>query len=655
MKNLFKWAALMCVSTGFAQLDTISPLAEVIVISPKKDLNLKQAKPLATLDQYLDSHNFKLVRRGSYAWEPMINNMATERTRITIEGMHVFGACTDKMDPITSYVEVSNLAEANIVSGQAGSAFGPTIGGGMDLRRNRTGFMDLGWKTIASAGFESNSSQAVAGAAVNYSEASFFIDTDLMLRHAGNYKAGNGREILHSGYSKINASATSGWKMGQKSMMEASLILDRASDVGYPALPMDVSLAEAAIASLRFESKPMDSLLQKIEAKIYFNAVTHIMDDTGRENVAIHMDMPGRTRTLGGYASADAKFRNHKIRANLNSFYNMSLAEMTMYPNDPSQNPMFMYTWPDVRTFYNGVFIEDAIEFHCHSVLKLMAGAGLHYNRVASNDGLASLRIFYPQMEPAASRFLKNIAANYSHGEKLHYSFGMGYGERAPSVSEGFGFYLFNSFDNHDYVGNPGLPNEKSLEANASAGYKFDRAAFAVTAAVFSISDYIIGKTDPSLMPMTLGASGVRVYQAVPRATIANIGLNANIIWPAGFKSRHQVNWAYGDESGNRLPFISPLAYQTSLSYERRGLECGLQVWGNAVQDRPAQSFAEDSTPAFAILDVTAGYRFALGAARINFKAGIENVLDAYYSTFSDWNNLPRKGRNLYVNLVVLR
>jgi len=32
-------------------------------------------------------------------------------------------------------------------------------------------------------------------------------------------------------------------------------------------------------------------------------------------------------------------------------------------------------------------------------------------------------------------------------------------------------------------------------------------------------------------------------------------------------------------------------------------------------------------------------------------KLGAENIFDTYYSTFSDWNNIPRRGRNLFVNL----
>ncbi|HBC03097.1 MAG TPA: hypothetical protein DC015_02595, partial [Aequorivita sp.] len=53
-------------------------------------------------------------------------------------------------------------------------------------------------------------------------------------------------------------------------------------------------------------------------------------------------------------------------------------------------------------------------------------------------------------------------------------------GERAPSVSEGYGFYLFNSFDNHDYIGDPGLNTEGSVDANLSVTYK--KPIFEITA-----------------------------------------------------------------------------------------------------------------------------------------------------------------------------
>ena len=164
---------------SFAQekpIDTITPkeLTEVIVIGKKAQLYQKQAKPLATIDEYLQqSTKVDMIRRGSYAWEPMINTMTTERTLVTIDGMRVFGACNDKIDPITSYVEVSNLSEATIQSGQHGACHGATIGGSIDLQRNRSGFSDLGWDTSLNTGFETNSKQKIIGSVLNYAEKSF--------------------------------------------------------------------------------------------------------------------------------------------------------------------------------------------------------------------------------------------------------------------------------------------------------------------------------------------------------------------------------------------------------------------------------------------------------------------------------------------------
>ena len=100
-------------------------IQEVVVIGTNR-ISVKDSKPLSSIDEYLQkSAKIEMIKRGAYAWEPLLNNMPTERTIITIDGMRIFGACTDKMDPVTSYVEVSNLSEAEISSGQAGTSAPP--------------------------------------------------------------------------------------------------------------------------------------------------------------------------------------------------------------------------------------------------------------------------------------------------------------------------------------------------------------------------------------------------------------------------------------------------------------------------------------------------------------------------------------------------
>jgi iron complex outermembrane recepter protein len=642
--------------------DTITSkeLNEVIVIGKKGQLYQKQGKPLATIDEYLQqSGKVDMIRRGSYAWEPIVNNMTTERTLIAIDGMRIFGACTDKMDPITSYVEVSNLSEATIKSGQQGACHGATIGGSVDLIRNRSGFSDLGWDTSINAGFETNSQQKIIGSAVNYADKSFYVDTDFMFRDANNYTDGKGQEVLFSQFRKFNISTTSGFSFDKNKLLEASIIYDKATNVGYPALPMDVSLAQALITSLKFEYVPKsvkiasNLAMTNWETKIYYNTINHKMDDTKRPSVPIHMDMPGWSDTFGFYSKAKGVFRSHHFLADLNSFYNRSVAEMTMYPADSNEKLMYMFTWPDVRTLYNALFLEDNIGLNLHSNLRFSANIANHFNKVADQSGLESLQIFYPNMKDSKNRILPSISSNYSYDENgFSYGFGLAYGERAPSVSEGYGFYLFNSFDRYDYIGNPELNNENAVEGNVSIGYKTQKLSTKISSSYFHISNYIVGKPDTTLVPMTIGASGVKIYTALDFATIFNIDMNLEYLFSTDFKWKGQLVYSYGKDFEERnLPFISPLRYSSSLDYKKGKFTSEIAVQGNATQTQYSPFYGEDRTPAYAILNFDSGYSFNFEKSIWNVKAGIENIFDTYYSTFSDWNNIPRKGRNFFLNV----
>lgn len=643
---------------GQEQKDSLVPkhLKEVIVIGAKKQLFEKQTKSLATLDEYLlQSSKIGMIKRGAYAWEPIINNMVTERTLLTIDGMRIFGACTDKMDPITSYVEVSNLSEATIHSGQQGSCYGPTIGGAIDLKRNQNGFGDQKWNLVVNSGFESNNKQKIIGSSLNYTDSLFYADGDVMFREAENYNAGQGKRILFSQFRKLNVSLTSGFKFSKNKLLEASVIYDKATDIGYPSLPMDVSLAEAIITSVKYVVAPTKSWIKDWETKLYFNTITHKMDDTTRPLVPVHMDMPGWSDTFGMYSKITGVLNNHHLLGNLNSFYNKSVAEMTMYPNNPNENSMFMYTWPDVRTNYNGLFIEDKWVLNCHSDIKISGALGSHTNHIASEFGLESLKIFYPEMPTQKTRVLKNMAANYNFGKNnWEFGFGFGFGERAPSVSEGYGFYLFNSFDGFDHVGNPNLKNEKSWEGNTYVGYKKANLAIKLTSSYFNIKNYIIAKPDLTLIPMTIGANGVKIYTALDHATIFNTSLSTEYRFLPQFKWNSQLTFSRGKDSESKnLPFMAPLTYTTSLTYTKEKISVEISVLGNMTQTYYNAFYGEDRTPDYAIINSSFGYRFSLNNVKLLVKSGVENLLDTYYSTYSDWNNIPRMGRNVFAHLSV--
>ena len=147
MKRYITYLFLLTIATTYGQIskkDSIIRLKEVVVAEKFRKKQIQSDVKLScSVDEYLaTSDNISFIKRGAYAWEPMLNNMNTERSSITIEGMHIFGACTDKMDPVTSYVETNNLSKIDIHSGQEGGMHGATIAGGIDLKRKRVAFSE---------------------------------------------------------------------------------------------------------------------------------------------------------------------------------------------------------------------------------------------------------------------------------------------------------------------------------------------------------------------------------------------------------------------------------------------------------------------------------------------------------------------------------
>ncbi|WP_178987271.1 TonB-dependent receptor plug domain-containing protein [Winogradskyella schleiferi] len=636
-----------------ASKDT-TKLEEVIIVSRHKLSNHRQEKTLSSIDNYLEkANNVTMIKRGNYAWEPTINNMVSERLVVTIDGMQIFGACTDKMDPITSYVDVSNLDKVTIGSGQEGTENGHCVGGGIDLQLPTSKFNGSGFKSGIDLGYETNGNYKATGLDLEYAGNRFFISADGIYRKSDNYDAGNNEEVLYSQFEKYNISLQTGYKFSETQHIDANIIYDRATDVGYPALPMDVSLAEALITSLTHYYTPEDKLLKSLETKFYFNTITHIMDDTKRPVVPIRMDMPGWSDTYGFYSKADIIKNKHHLNFNLSGFYNKSLAEMTMFSNNPNEPDMFMYTWPDIRTLYTGIFAKDDYYINDTAKIGTSIRLGYHKNRITKEVGVESLEIFHPTVEDEINRFLVSLASAYQlKKENYNLSFGLGYGERAPSVSEGYGFFIFNSFDNYDYIGNPNLKDEKSLEANFSFKQKFNDFEIGVQSSYFYIMDYIIGELATNVSSMTIGANGVRVYNALDNASIFDVYVNSSYKISERFTINGTVGYNYGKgNNGENLPLIKPFSYFAEFNYTTPKFNAALQLDGNGNQSKFSSLYGENETAAYAILNLNLGNAFYGKKGKTILKYGIENILDSNYSTYADWNNIPRQGRNFYINL----
>lgn len=289
-------------------------------------------------------------------------------------------------------------------------------------------------------------------------------------RHADNYKAGAHEEVKFSQFQKVNAFLNLGWQPVKNHIIEGTVIFDRATDVGYPALTMDVSDATGFISSLSYRREQLKGWFYRWETKAYYNHITHNMDDTHRPDVIIHMDMPGRSSTTGLYSLLQGSRANHQYQLNYDAYYNTLFADMTMYVT--GAKPMYMLTWPDVGTFNQGLSLSDDILLGQHHHLRISAKGSWQHRRINNDEGFRALSIYFPGMAQTASGLTGRVALSYAYtnnGWKL--ALGTGLGNRTPSVTEAYGYFLNNTFDRYDYIGNPHLKNESAFELNGSIAW----------------------------------------------------------------------------------------------------------------------------------------------------------------------------------------
>jgi iron complex outermembrane receptor protein len=594
-----------------------------------------------------------LMRRGNFALEPVLNGMASDRLNITIDGMRVFGACTDKMDPVTSYVEPNNMKSISVQHGSAGSMFGSSLGGSVNMETNGATINPK--KPISGevgAGFQSAALGFNGLFSINYSRKRWAVMANAVYRKFQNYRSGGGDVVNYSQFEKWNGAISVKYMPTDNDILRADAIFDEAYNVGYPALPMDVLWAKARIFGLTYQHYPASGPLNRLEAKAYGNMVTHTMDDTHRSNVIMHMDMPGSTKTFGGHLDARFSPGKHNITARLDGYHSNARAEMTMYPENDS--PMFMLTWPDVDKLSLGLFVQDDIRFNAKRSLGFSLRMDYINTVVIDDFGVKQASVFGQDVSVPDHRWLKNASLSYqenlSNGPTLHLT--LGYAERAPSVTEQYGFYIFNAYDGFDHIGNRDVLTEKALQVDGGMRLNQGKVSLNISGFYYHLMDYILAAADSTYDAMTFGANGVKVAQNLSTAQMAGGNLQFSYTPIKAIELSTSATYTFGGTyDGTPLPLIPPFRNVTAVKWMFKHGFVQAECESAAPQQRTSPAFGERTTPAYATLNLRAGYTFSFGRYGLTINAGIENMLDTKYRTHLDWGGIPRPGINGFTNV----
>lgn len=592
-----------------------------------------------------------LVSRGNFAPEPTYRGFSAGQVNLTIDGMHVFGACTDKMDPISSYVETNNLQEIKAGNEANSNANGGGLGACIDMKTIKPDMQQKGVYGHVAAGYQSVSNGFNTSVGIGFNDkimSGIFSGT---FRTNESYKDGKGEIVDYTQFSKTNLSAKLVSNFSKFHRFKIDYIYDRAWDVGYAALPMDVSLAQANVYSFTYERFFFSSSLKQLEVKAYGNNIYHEMDDSKRPDVPIRMDMPGWSDVYGAYATLQWRNKNgHNFSLKGDGFVHYARAEMTMYP--PEEVPMFMLTWPDVQRYVIGLFGSDLWTINEKFDLNYSLRFDYANSSLRTEFAKDHLRVFGYDVDDPVQQGIWN--ATIEPIWHLNDSWDLGWiaalKQRLPTISEQYGFYLFNAQDGYDYIGNPNLNPESALQADMSVNFKKKSFSFYASAFYYHLDNYIVGVIDPELSTMTIGANGVKIYEAVDYAYMT--GFEVSALWTKEhFAWVNVVNFTYGRDSNDEiLPQLPPLQLISTFTIKGKNWDVSPEIVGAIKKDEVRMSYGEKSAPAWMIANLRASY-YLNKKTNWTFQAGIENLFDNYYYEFLDWGQIPRQGINFYLNV----
>ena len=650
--------------------DTIK-LKEVTVsyIIPLKNKQVEsfyKTNYFSTIDNLMGHlDGISLIKRGSYAMEPQLNGFSGGQLNITISGMKMFGACTDKMDPVTSYIEPTNLKSITLAHGTNGGLYGNNIGGSVDMAlQEPDNQSEHPFYTNLSFGYESVSNSRNVLLSTGYTKGKWEWGLNGVYRKNDPYKDGLGNTIRFSQFEKCNIHSVGRYLPDSINMFKADVLYDMANNVGYPALPMDVSLARATIVAFEYQRVKR---YYNLKAKVYYNSVYHVMDDSHRDSlffiqnktigkqdsIIMRMDMPGRSNTFGSFllTTINVNYRNRLI-IKADNYINSSLAEMTMHMHfvgQPLEAPMYLQTWPDIVRNVTGLYIQNTTAFTHKLFLTLNARIDYTVDNLQSEVANQEFSVFNYNLPKRFNKLTKSLNLSVQHliTPSLQVAFQTGFAERIPTITEQFGYYLYNAYDGYDYIGNPYLKTEKSLMGRIAFSYSTPGVKINLSQSCNLLTDYIMGITNTVIPPMNFYTNGLRVFQNGGGAKLLSTDLQAMLHPLVGLYIFNLTRFTWGQLStGQPLPLISPLKNMLSISYEAKQVTFQIENETSLMQDRINIDYGETKTPSYTIFNLKSSYNF-IPDRKLNAGIGVTNFFNTAYYEHLDWGHILRPGRSI--------
>lgn len=617
------------VITGVAQQ---SPLT--VVTDPKIP---RQPVPASDAADYLKTiPGFSAIRSGGSNGDPVLRGLFGSRLLLLTDGGQMIGACPARMDAPSSYISPETYDLLTVTKGPQTVIWGPGASAGVvRFDREPESFVELGARLRASVLVGSNGRfdrllDGAVGGEQGY------------LRVTGNssrsddYENGNGQTIP-SRWDKWNSDVALGWTPDADTLIE--LTAGRGDgEARYGGRGMDGSQFKRESLGLRVERSNLGEVLDKIEAKVYYNYADHIMDNfrlrvpdpTSMMNgpMAAQVDR----RTLGTRVAATWKWDSVELITGIDAQRSEHRQRSSTLSMMGGYTDADQYPWDKDAVMHNyGVFAEATWSLAERD--RLISGARL--DRSSAKDFRPSfssmmgmgMPIPNPTADETRAETLPSGFVRYEHdldGSPTTFYAGIGHVQRFPDYWELFSAGLNgpagseNAFD--------GIKPEKTTQLDIGIQYQGEALQAWASAYAGQIRDYML---------FDYRGMGTRADNIDARIMGGELGMTYALT--GNWKTDASLAYAWGKNSsdGEALPQMPPLEARLGLSYQRDDWSMGA-LWRLVDdQSRIAEGRGNvvgqdlDDSAGFGVFSLNGAYQVT---KQVKLSSGVDNLFDKNYT-----------------------
>jgi len=599
---------------------------------------LKSSDLAEALSQTTPSIN--MIRRSGVANDIVFRGQKRDNINVVVDGMKVFGACSNRMDPPTSHIMTQNIDSVEITEGGFDVEDFGTLSGKVSLstREPSDEFKGEVNLNVGSYAYKKATFSASGG------NKNLKVLFSASAEEGGQYHDGNGDNFSEQLANQVEGTPLAGmeylpdrvnqdayerksvmgkifWNLSDDQALKLSYTANRSKNILYPSTPMDADFDDSDLYNLGYSINNLSELSKKLEFQLYQTEVEHPMSIRNRKSSLKNGTVKHAltTQMKGAKIKNSLRLGTHNVVVGLDksqrNWNGLYFKNEKLFPLEKR------HSIHNVDTDNQAFFIKD----------KTVIGSTTLESGIRVDD----TKITHGGLAPSNSYrgVTGNVFATFKANNDLKYYVGLGKSTRVPDARE---LYYVNKEGKE--IGTPNLDETTNYEADIGLEKSFDAGSVKTKLFYSQLKNYIYyngvkkGGHNFTNIDATLYGAEVSGHYLATDSIIFDYALVYNVGKKDSLPEGH---------SDRDLADITPLKLRLAMNYDFDRAVAKMEWVGCDNWEKIDSDNGEQKIAGYSVINLTLDAEIT---ESFNLTLGVENLLDKTYTVSNTQKDLTLVG-----------